>query len=381
MDKVNIGLIGCGGRLRDLIRHMPKIGEGAIKVLAVYDPDKNAIEALNSQLGYEPDVYDDYHDVINRPDISWIMDGSWNKFHCEHVVAAFNAGKNVFCEKPLATTIEDCVAMKEAYEKSGKTFIMGFTLRYSPHYRRIREIVESGEIGDIISMEFNETLDFNHGGMIMANWRRHTHNAGTHLLEKCSHDIDIANGMVAAKARYAASFGGINFFKPENAHYMDDIPPSKEGKKPFCSWMENPEISPFNDDKDIIDNQIAIIEYENGVKTTFHTNCCAGIPERRMYICATEGGIRGEVREGILEIKKIGFDEPLKDIATGVKGDHGGGDDFLGPSIENAMLDGTASETPLEYGFMSAITCFGIDEAMKTKKVVDMKKYWDKVGM
>ena len=64
----------------------------------------------------------------------------------------------------------------------------------------------------MISMEFNETLGFNHGGFIMGDWRRLTENSGTHLLEKCCHDIDLVNWMLESIPVKVASFGGVNFF-------------------------------------------------------------------------------------------------------------------------------------------------------------------------
>ena len=109
----------------------------------------------------------------------------------------------MFCQKPLATTLADCLAMREAWQASGRMFIIGFSLRYAPHYRKIKELLDQGAVGRIVSMEFNETLDFNHGGYIMGDWRRLQRYSGTHLLEKCCHDIDLVNwimGSLAARA-------------------------------------------------------------------------------------------------------------------------------------------------------------------------------------
>jgi len=94
--------------------------------------------------------------------------------------------------------------MLEINGLTGRLFNIGLTLRYSPHYRKIKQLLESGAVGDIISMEFNETLDFNHGGYIMGNWRRLREYAGTHLLEKCCHDIDLVNWMVGSRARHVS---------------------------------------------------------------------------------------------------------------------------------------------------------------------------------
>lgn len=380
MNTVGIGLIGCGARLREVIKNTLAASD-KVKVVAAYDPDQRSIDATRDQFNRDLNIYDSYQELVQAPEVEWVMVGSWNCFHRDHVIAAFEAGKHVFSEKPLATTLEDCVAMREAWQKTDKKFVIGFTLRYSAHYEKIREIIESGELGFIVSMEFNETLDFNHGGFIHGDWRRLTENAGTHLLEKCSHDIDLVNWMVDSRASRVSSFGGINFFKPENEYHVERVGKSDDGNEAFQVWDGAVRENPFTSNKDIIDNQVAIIEYENGVRTTFHTNCNSAIPERRMYICGSEGCLRSDVIAGEIEIKKIGFNEELKEIDVNVSGGHGGGDSVLGVKLAACMLDGADPVSTLEDGFMSAITCFGIDEAMETGQVVDMKKWWDRAGM
>ncbi len=218
--------------------------------------------------------------------MQYVMIGSWNCFHAEQAIAALEAGKPLFCEKPLATTLEDGLAIARAQAAANLPLTIGFTLRYSPFYRTLKEMIAAGRIGSIISMEFNETLDFNHGGYIHGDWRRLRANAGTHLLEKCCHDVDLVNWMIESRAVRVASFGGTDFFTPENAHHQDRIgPKSDTGTVAFQSWphRDHEPPNPFLADKDIVDNQVAILQYENGVRVSFQTNCMAAIPERRMY--------------------------------------------------------------------------------------------------
>lgn len=69
----------------------------------------------------------------------------------------------------MAINLDDCLEMVAAQCRSGSMFSIGFTLRYSPHYRKIHSLLKAGIVGDIISMEFNKTLGFNHGGYIMGD--------------------------------------------------------------------------------------------------------------------------------------------------------------------------------------------------------------------
>ncbi len=259
--------------------------------------------------------------------------------------------------------------------------MIGFTLRYSPHYRKIKELLGAGAIGELVSFEFNETISFDHGGYIMGGWRGNRELAGTHLLEKCSHDIDLVNWFVGAPVARVASFGGLDFFVPENEKQMERIGPSPDGKPAYMAHCGGRMGNPFTAEKSIIDNQVAILEYANGVRATFHTNCNAAILERRMYLCGTEGTLRADVIQGKIETRRIGYGTETEVIDTHVRNSHGGGDEVLGKELLDCMTDGTEPISSLDDGFRAAITAFAVDDAMDSGMVVDLKPYWEKAGL
>lgn len=396
MQPIGIGLIGTGGRLLGLTTRLSQVAGDRIKFVTAYDPKPEAIASARERL-HTPGIKHakSVEEVVNDPDISWVMIGSWNCFHREHAVAALNAGKDVFCEKPLATTLEDCLAIREAQQRSGRRFMLGFTLRYSPLYRKVREIIEAGTIGQIISLEFNETLGFNHGGFIHQDWRRKTAYAGTHVLEKCCHDFDIVDSIVKSPVRLAASFGGSDFFLPKNQHHVDRIGPNAKGVPAFQAMASASE-SPFRDDKDIVDNQVAILQYANGVRATFHTNCLSALPERRLYIQGTEGTLRADSvsrrKPAIdpmspdatflrIECQRVGWDTKPEIIDINTSGGHGGSDTVLIDHIADCIVNGVEPLTGVNEGLRAAINCFGVDQAMDEQRVVDLTPVWEKVGL
>ena len=380
MKQIGLGVIGCGGMGMAILNRILAI-DMRLEVRGIYDPDPRSIENALERIETRPTVHEDYIALVRSPEIDWVMIASWNCFHKEQTLAAFESGKHVFCQKPIATTLEDCKAIYDSWRKSGRMFNIGFSLRYSPHYRKIKELLEAGSVGEIVSMEFNETLNFNHGGYILGNWRRLRKNAGTHLLEKCCHDIDLANWMVDSATQRVASFGGLNFFRPENAGHIERIGKDKEEHDAYSTWRDLDKLNPFTSDKDIVDNQVAIIEYANGVHASFHTNCNAGIPERRMYILGSEGAIRADVLQGTIEVQRIGFETTIEDASSGASGGHGGGDDILCRELAESMLRGTVPTVGIEEGIRAAVTCFAIDDAIDKGEVVDLSPYWEKVGL
>lgn len=357
-----------------------------IEVTGLYDPSPESIRRTQAAFGLEGRVYSDYRDLVRDPGVQWVMIGSWNCFHAEQAVAALRAGKHVFCEKPLATTLDDCLAIRDAWRQAGTLFTIGFTLRYSPHYIRVKELIDGGYVGRILSMESNETLHFDHGGYIHSDWRRKTEHAGTHLLEKCCHDLDIAHWLTGSLPRRVASFGGCDFFVPDNRGQAERVGPDNRGRPAFLAWHfdasgTGPEVDAFTADKDIVDNQVAILEYANGVRATFHTNCLAGLPERRLYILGTEGAIRADATTGRIEGKRVGRATRIEDFSTKARGLHAGGDAVLGGDLADSMLHGKPPRATLEDGLRSAITAFAVDEAMGMGRVVEVTRYWRRAGI
>ncbi|MCE5326853.1 MAG: Gfo/Idh/MocA family oxidoreductase [Planctomycetaceae bacterium] len=385
MKTIGIGLIGCGERIRTLMGAL-LTGRDGLEITAICDPSDKAVGRARQTFAKNARVYADYHDLVADAAVDWVLVGSWNCFHAQHVTAAFHAHKHVFCEKPLATTLDDCLAMRDAWLAAEKTFVIGYTLRYSPLYRKIRQLIHGGAIGDLISLEFNETLPFGHGGWIHADWRRHSRNAGTHLLEKCSHDVDLVNWYVGALASRVASFGGCDYFVPKNAWHVQRIGPAPDGKQPYGDWWEvmgyaKPPADCFGTDKDIVDNQVAIIEYANRVRATFHTNLHSGLPERRMYICGTEGAIRADSTAGTLQLGRIAWGAPVESIPFNNAGEHAGGDAILAAELAATMLEGAPPVVSMEEALKAAVTCLAVDKALTSGTVVDVAESWKRFGM
>lgn len=382
---IGIGLIGSGGRLRGVVKNLIEAGQGRIEARAVFDPNPAAVATTREIFGGGVAVCESEESLFSHPDISWVFVGSMNNLHRRHIEGALNAGKNVFAEKPLATTFEDCLAIRDAVAASGKTFALGLVLRYSRFYQKIREILDSGVLGELISFEFNETLGFNHGGYIFGDWRRSWALSGGHALEKCCHDIDLANWFAGSLPVRIASFGGTNFFVPRNAHLVEDIGPDAKGHPAYRGWEDATPttniVDPFTGGADIFDNQVAILEYANGVRATFHTNCNAGLPERRMLFLGTKGALRGNLVAGTLELGRIGWDAKAEPVFEKALDGHGGGDQIMAQELCRTLIEGAPPYASVREGLCSAITAFAMDDSARENRIVDLKPRWEKAGI
>ncbi len=375
MKEVNVGMIGCGGRLRGLIQPHP-----GLNVVALCDPSADSIADAQACYGGQATVYASPAELVADRRIEWVLVGSWNSLHKEHAVAALRAGKHVFCEKPLATSLDDCLAIRDAVRDSGRLFSFGLVLRYAAFYRRLKELLESGTIGPIISFEFNETLHFNHGGYFLGNWRRFRENGGSYILEKCCHDMDLANWLVGSLPTRAASFGGLNFFRPENRHHMERLGVDANGAQAYRTWPGIDLVDPFTSEKSIVDNQVIILEYASGVRATFHTNANASINERRFYLLGTEGTIRADAVSARIEWQRHGF-ETTREVIDFAADGHSGGDKVLRESLYHSMWTGAPPLVGVQEALRSAVVCLGIDQALDEGRVVDLRPLWKKAGI
>jgi myo-inositol 2-dehydrogenase/D-chiro-inositol 1-dehydrogenase len=143
---LGVGVIGVGMIGQDHIRRLTHVLSGA-RVAAVTDVDLDRARTVADDVPGAV-LHAGGQDLIADPDVDAVVVTSWGPTHEEYVLACIAAGKQVFCEKPLATTEEACARIVEAEVAAGRRLVMvGFMRRYDPQYRAMKEVVTGGEIG------------------------------------------------------------------------------------------------------------------------------------------------------------------------------------------------------------------------------------------
>jgi myo-inositol 2-dehydrogenase/D-chiro-inositol 1-dehydrogenase len=143
---LNVGVIGVGMIGQDHIRRLTHVLSGA-RVAAVTDVDLNRAKSVAGDLtGVR--VHETGQDLIRDDSVDAVVVASWGPTHEEYVLACIEAGKQVFCEKPLATTREACEHIIDAEVATGRRLVMvGFMRRYDDGYRAMKDTLLSGDIG------------------------------------------------------------------------------------------------------------------------------------------------------------------------------------------------------------------------------------------
>jgi UDP-N-acetylglucosamine 3-dehydrogenase len=175
---IGVGVIGIGvfGKL-----HARVCAESArMRLVAACSRREVSVQPLAERYGVWTTT--DYAELVARPDVDMVVICSPDRLHCEHALAALEAGKHVLVEKPMATTVEECDHMIDAARRSGARLTIGQILRFVPRYAATHERIAAGEIGDLIHMYARRN-----------NTRaaaQHTLGRTTPVFRLGSHDID-----------------------------------------------------------------------------------------------------------------------------------------------------------------------------------------------
>ncbi|MDC1517400.1 inositol 2-dehydrogenase [Cyclobacteriaceae bacterium] len=189
MKQIKIGIIGIGrmGQIH-LDNLMQKFSE--VEVVAISDINEEAIQWAEKYTISK--FYSDYKDLISDQQVNTVVICSPTNQHAENIIAAAQAGKNIFCEKPMDLSIQTATKVLQIVEKAGVKFMLGFNRRFDPNFMKIKSLIEEGKVGDpqIVKITSRDPapppIDYikSSGGM---------------FLDMTIHDFDMARFMVSSK--------------------------------------------------------------------------------------------------------------------------------------------------------------------------------------
>lgn len=214
ISPLGVALIGAGraGMVHgeNFARHLP-----GVRVVAVADADAQAAGKAAQELGAEVSVTD-FREAIAHSGVDVVLIASPTVFHCEIAVAAAEAGRHVFCEKPMALTLTECDEMAAAVRASGVIFQIGFMRRFDRAFVSAAECIASGAIGEVVQIR-----SLTHGPSYPKPWMFDLAKSNGPLAEVNSHDIDTLRWLSGSEITEVYALAG-NYRTPEaRADYPD----------------------------------------------------------------------------------------------------------------------------------------------------------------
>ncbi|RJT27858.1 gfo/Idh/MocA family oxidoreductase [Mesorhizobium waimense] len=203
-NEIGIGMIGYAfmGKSHTLgYRDVPLIAPEAVprpRLVSLYGRDAQKLEAARNRLGWEQGVTD-WRDIVADDRIQLFDNSGPNALHVEPTIAAARAGKHVFCEKPLGPTADDAFAMWDAAHWSGVKHMCAYNYRFFPALQLAREIIQSGEIGEILHYRSQFLVSSSLDEKRQKSWRDDRQAAGAGALgDLGAHHIDLSRFLMDA---------------------------------------------------------------------------------------------------------------------------------------------------------------------------------------
>jgi predicted dehydrogenase len=402
VKKRRVALVGTGHRGagtwgRELIANC---GEW-VELVGLSDTNSMRLESARAAIGFDASAFTDCAEMLaaSRPDT--LIVATRDDTHADLIVGALEAGVDVLTEKPMATTAAMCRRILEAERRTGRRVDVGFNYRFSPTSKTIKEVLLSGEIGEIVSVDFHWYLDVRHGADYFRRWHAFLTHSGSLFVHKATHHFDLLNWYLAAEPDEVFARGALRHYgragpfrgprckgcphAPVCAHHFDI------GRDPWLDMLyEGPsredgyfrDACVFREEIDIFDTMSAAILYESGVQVAYSLNTFMPIEGFHLAFNGTKG--RLEIRQyerqawetpredEILVMRNFGAAERIR--VRHQPGGHFGGDPALQRMLfQPGATDPLGQRAGARAGAISVLTGVAAVESATTGQPVKVK--------
>lgn len=419
-------VIGAGGRGTRYSDIMSDYGE-KFKVIAVAEPVDVRRNYIKDKFGLSEDMcHLSWEEFLSRPKFAdLVVIATMDRDHLAPAMAAIEKGYDLLLEKPMSATPEECIEIARAAKAKGVYVQVCHVLRFTPFFKALKDIIDSGRIGDVVHIQHAEDVGNVHQShsFVRGNWGN-SDKSSCMILQKSCHDMDILAWLIGKKCKRVSSFGSLSYFKPENApegapmRCTDGCPHSKtciydavkiyrdQGRDQFYSHMllkrnehgtdeeivELLKTEPygrcvFHCDNNVVDHQAVNLEFEDGVTVSF-SMAAFNKGGRYIRVMGTKGEISAKMSKDGFELYDFAtretehIDIPDAILNDSIDGGHGGGDGGIIKAVA-ARLDGDASSKSLctiEETCRNHLIAFAAEESRVTGKVIDMEEYEKSLG-
>lgn len=301
--------------------------------------------------------------------------------HMEPMMKAMELGYDILVEKPISPKKEELLRLKEQSAHYPGMLSVCHVLRYSPFFRKIKELLNQGTIGEIINIQHMESIGFWHmaHSFVRGNWRN-TKESSPIILAKTCHDFDILLWLTGKRCLRVSSFGSLRLFKPEMApkgsakrctdgcphrsscefyapkFYLEHPKAIVDGYRKVVSMDPTPEglmealkTGPYGRcvyacDNDVADHQIVNMEMEDGLTISFTVSAFTNECERIITIHGTKGEIRGRMEEDSIEVIDFLTGDKTHYQLNTPKVGHSGSDSMMMKELISLIAQGKQQE-------------------------------------
>lgn len=362
---------------------------GAAELVGLCDRNAGRVELsrerCRSKAGTAPAGYlaPDFDRMLREQQPGVVIVTTVDSSHDTYLIRAMEAGCDVITEKPMTTDAERCRRILDACRRTGRRCQVTFNYRYSPPRSHVKELLMSGEIGDVLSVDFHWLLNTHHGADYFRRWHASRENSGGLLVHKATHHFDLVNWWLGAMPVSVSATGKRDFYTPAMARRLGLSGPHERcldcPEAGACAfrldlraspglrslYLEQEEHDGYHRDRcvfrpgiDIEDTMNAIVSYDSGASLSYSLNTFNAWEGYTVAFNGTRGRLEHSVVESVyvngtecaqgaiapdsVRIRVI----PLRGAARDIKphsaeGDHGGGDRLM---LEDIFSSGAVAD-------------------------------------
>lgn len=407
LQQVKIVVIGAGNRTNKYLEYAVRHPE-RLKLVGIVEPVEIRRRLVANKFGVPEDAcFSSFDDFFANPiDADAVLIGTPEDKHYEPCMRAIEAGYHILLEKPIAQTKQECLDILEASKRKGVVVGVCHVLRFHPYFMKIKELVDSGELGEIISINHYAEINIDRmtHSYVRGLWNK-SKKTNPMLIAKCCHDIDFLLWICGSKCRKVSSFGSLRWFRKENA------PAHSPGRCIYCpgepdcpfsavnlykerkQWIRNFDVPEgqtidnvidkelregafgrcvYHCDNDVADHQIVNMELENQTTISFVVNAFTRNDFRSTHIKLTKGEIDGN--ETTLRVRKFrGNEETVYDFSDlSNQPFHAGADLNIVEEFVNSITrssEGVLSST-IESSIESHVVCYEAETSRLTNQTI-----------
>ncbi len=395
-------------------------------IAAVIDPNEFKLEEAKKRYGLSRDRLFKSFGEFKSSGITcdFVINATMDQQHYETSMEILHAGHDMLLEKPIVPEKQQLLDIQQLAKEKGLKVFVCHVLRYTPFYKTIKELINAGEIGEIMALDMYEHVGISHylASYTRGKWNSEAACGSSFMLAKSCHDLDLMCWLNnATEPVRVSSFGSRRQFIPSKApegaadycHECKHEPTCKYSATheyidhaimPFLVWdrMNKPLDDITEEEKreflktdiygscayktggDIVDRQNAIVDFANGSVASFNLIGGTTMAGRRIHIMGTDGEIEGKLEENKFVIRRYDRDyysgKPeeitLAPVNNAKYGGHSGGDFAIMTDLIN-YYDGDRSSvsiTSINDSVYSHLCVYGADESRRENKVVEIEK-------
>lgn len=411
-NPITCSIIGAGDRA-SIYAQFSQTHPNALKIVAAVEPNKVRLNEFAQRFGISPSCcFEDSDDFFRKDRMAdFVLIASPDYLHYEHSLKAIERGYHILAEKPLAQTWEQCQDIAQRAKRANVTAGICYVLRYHQCYQKIKSLIDSKELGEIVTISHFEPVGLERmaHAFVRGNWRKSSDSVPM-ILSKSGHDLDLIRWLIGKRCRSVSSFGSLKWFKSENAPagsakrctdgcqveatcpysakkiYLSDSSWHKHfdcnGKNATSADEILSELTHgpygrcvYHCDNDVVDHQIVSLLFEDDITVNFSMVAFTKEQCRQTRIMLTNG----EIVSDELSLTCHNFSSNISQTFTfdsSLK--HGGGDHGL---LAN-FIDSVASNSPqiliahIDDCLSSHVVALSAEESRLSNRLVDLSHLW-----